>query len=222
MHHRAKDISGLRVGYLTALKYHGSDGRRSLWVIRCDCGTEKLMDPSEYKKLGKRGVVASCGCKRKETIGQRNTRHGMSKHPAYAVWRSMMDRCNLSTHQAWGNYGARGISVCERWSASFDNFWEDMGPTYASGLTLDRKDNSQGYSPDNCRWATYTQQANNTRANRVVLGKTAAQLAQELGVKRSTMYYRLAAGVPLHRLGEAPDVSRRFTTSSTADPATGS
>ena len=212
MHHRAKDITGLRVGYLTALRYHGSDGKQSLWVVRCDCGAEKLMPASEMKKQAARGVVASCGCKRRESISTRRTQHGMSKHPAYAVWRSMCDRCRLPSHHAWHNYGARGITVCERWAASFAAFWADMGPTYRPGLTLDRIDNSAGYSPENCRWATYEQQANNTRMNRMVGDKTAAQLAQELGVKRSTMYYRLAKGVPVERLGEAPDVSRRFTT----------
>lgn len=212
MHHRAKDITGLRVGYLTALRYHGSDGKQSLWVVRCDCGAEKLMPASEMKKQAARGVVASCGCKRRESISTRRTQHGMSKHPAYAVWRSMCDRCRLPSHHAWRNYGARGITVCERWAASFAAFWADMGPTYRPGLTLDRIDNSAGYSPENCRWATYEQQANNTRMNRMVGDKTAAQLAQELGVKRSTMYYRLAKGVPVERLGEAPDVSRRFTT----------
>lgn len=212
MHHRAKDITGLRVGYLTALRYHGSDGKKSLWAVRCDCGAEKLMPASEMKKQAARGVVASCGCKRRESISTRRTQHGMSKHPAYAVWRSMCDRCRLPSHHAWHNYGARGITVCERWAASFAAFWADMGPTYRPGLTLDRIDNSAGYSPENCRWATYEQQANNTRMNRMVGDKTAAQLAQELGVKRSTMYYRLAKGVPVERLGEAPDVSRRFTT----------
>jgi hypothetical protein len=212
MHHRAKDITGLRVGYLTALRYHGSDGKKSLWVVRCDCGAEKLMPASEMKKQAARGIVASCGCKRRESISTRRTQHGMSKHPAYAVWRSMCDRCRLPSHHAWHNYGARGITVCERWAASFAAFWADMGPTYRPGLTLDRIDNSAGYSPENCRWATYEQQANNTRMNRMVGDKTAAQLAQELGVKRSTMYYRLAKGVPVGRLGEAPDVSRRFTT----------
>lgn len=212
MHHRAKDITGLRVGYLTALRYHGSDGKKSLWVVRCDCGAEKLMPASEMKKQAARGIVASCGCKRRESISTRRTQHGMSKHPAYAVWRSMCDRCRLPSHHAWHNYGARGITVCERWAASFAAFWADMGPTYRPGLTLDRIDNSAGYSPENCRWATYEQQANNTRMNRMVGDKTATQLAQELGVKRSTMYYRLAKGVPVERLGEAPDVSRRFTT----------
>lgn len=212
MHHRAKDITGLRVGYLTALRYHGSDGKNSLWVVRCDCGAEKLMPASEMKKKAARGVVASCGCKRRESISTRRTQHGMSRHPAYAVWRSMCDRCRLPSHHAWHNYGARGVTVCERWAASFAAFWADMGPTYRPGLTLDRIDNSAGYSPENCRWATREQQANNTRMNRTVGGKTAAQLAKELGVKRSTMYYRLAKGVPVERLGEAPDVSRRFTT----------
>lgn len=212
MHHRAKDITGLRVGYLTALRYHGSDGKKSLWVVRCDCGAEKLMPASEMKKQAARGIVASCGCKRRESISTRRTQHGMSKHPAYAVWRGMCDRCRLPSHHAWHNYGARGITVCERWAASFAAFWADMGPTYRPGLTLDRIDNSAGYSPENCRWATYEQQANNTRMNRMVGDKTATQLAQELGVKRSTMYYRLAKGVPVERLGEAPDVSRRFTT----------
>ena len=222
MHHRAKDISGERVGYLTALRYHGSDGRKSQWVMACDCGAEKIMDASEFKKLEQRGVVASCGCRRKETIGRRNTTHGMSKHPAYAVWRSMVDRCLLPSHQAWANYGARGITVCASWVESFDNFWADMGAAYKPGLTLDRADNDRGYGPDNCRWATYAQQASNTRANRKIGDKTAAQLARELGVKRSTMYYRLKVGVSPERLGDPPDASRRFMTSSTAGPATDS
>lgn len=213
MHHRAKDITGLRVGYLTALRYHGSDGKHSLWVVRCDCGVEKLMDPSEYKRQGARGIQASCGCKRRETIGARKITHGMTKHPAYAVWRSMLARCLNPQHKAWPRYGGRGIEVCDRWQESFENFWADMGPTYQSGLSLDREENNAGYTPLNCRWVTDKVQANNTRVNVAVAGTTAALLAEQLGVKRSTMYYRLSVGVPVERLGEAPDVSRRFSTS---------
>lgn len=221
MHHRARDISGLRVGYLVALTYHGSNGKKSIWTVRCDCGVEKLMSASELKKQGARGVRASCGCKRGDSVASRLRTHGMSQHPARNVWASMIGRCSNPKHPAWHNYGGRGILVCERWRNSFVAFWEDMGATYASGLTLDRRDNSRGYCPENCAWVTRIAQANNTRANRMVGGKTAAQLAAELGIKLSTMYYRLAVGVPFERLGEPPDVSRRFTTSSTAAPAAG-
>ena len=158
-HHRAKDITGLRVGFLTAIRYHGSDGKKSIWVARCDCGSEVLLAATELKKQLARGIVASCGCKRKETIGKKNSTHGMSQHPAFAVWRSMVDRCCLPPHQAWANYGGRGISVCPRWRESFEEFWTDMGPTYLPGLTLDRVDNNAGYSPENCRWVGMKAQA---------------------------------------------------------------
>lgn len=213
MHHRAKDITGLRVGYLTAIRYAGTTGKTSVWVVRCDCGVEKLMDPSEYQKQEKKGIQASCGCMRKQSIGQRNTTHGMTNHPVYAVWRAMLARCGRPTHKAWPNYGGRGVKVCAAWLTSFEQFWADMGPTYVRGLSLDRRDNNGDYTPENCRWVTCKTQANNTRRNLLVAGTTATLLAEDLGVKSSTMYYRLANGVPVGRLGEAPDVARRFSTS---------
>lgn len=173
MHHRAKDITGLRVGFLTALRYHGSNGTKSLWVAVCDCGIEVVLAATELNKQKARGVQASCGCRRCETIGKRRTRHGMSKHPAYAVWRSMMDRCRLPSHQAWANYGGRGISVCARWQESFENFWADMKTAYQPRLTLDRADNEGNYEPGNCRWVTYKVQANNRRRPRSTISLTA-------------------------------------------------
>lgn len=206
-------MTGFVVGYLTALSYHSSDGKKSLWTVRCVCGALKIMAATELSKLASRSVDASCGCMKRGTIGAKNTRHGMSAHPAYWVWRSMNDRCRLPTHQSWDRYGGRGITVCNRWQASFEAFWADMGPTYKPGLTLERVKNHQGYRPSNCRWATRKEQANNTRANLNVNGETASQLADRLGVKRSTMLYRLARGVPLARLGEAPNSGRKFSTS---------
>ena len=218
MHHRVKDITGLRVGFLTALSYHGSDGKRSIWKAQCDCGKVILVPASEMKKQLNRGIVSSCGCKRKETIGKRNKTHGMTNHKVYAVWRSMLARCTNPNHAAWKNYGGRGIEVCQDWLESFEAFWRDMGPTYREGLTLDRRDNLLGYFPANCRWVTHKEQANNTRANVMVGAQTMAQFADAHGISRSNVGYRIQAGVPLHRLAEAPDVSRRFMTSSTVAP----
>lgn len=203
MHHRAKDLTGLTVGYLTATRYVGSDGRKSLWEAACKCGRTVVLPGTELQKQKSRGVQASCGCMRRATIGRRNTVHGMSKHPAFAVWRSMLDRCRLPSHAAWHNYGARGITVCAAWQAAFVNFWADMGPTYVAGLTLERTDNSEGYGPGNCVWAGRAAQANNTRKSKWLntsAGKmTAAQAAAHFGVKYTTLLYRLAHGWPLER-----------------------
>ncbi len=141
----------------------------------------------------------------------------MSKHPAYAVWRSMLDRCRLPQHQAYANYGGRGIKVCARWQASFENFWQDMGPTYRSGLTLERKNNARGYSPKNCMWATRTAQARNKRGNRMIdtpKGKMLLSEASELsGIGTTTLLYRVAHRWPANRLFDAPDFRNRLTTS---------
>jgi hypothetical protein len=118
----------------------------------------------------------------------------MSKHPAYAVWRSMCDRCRLPSHQAWANYGGRGITVCERWQEAFEHFWEDMGPSYQPGLTLDRIDNEGNYTYENCRWVPYKVQALNRRGN---IGVDLATLSQKTGIARSTLYYRFQRGLPL-------------------------
>ena len=215
MHHRARDLSGQTLGYLTVLSYQGSDGSRSLWSLRCVCGKEIILPAIEITKQQKRGVQASCGCMKRHTISTKRKTHGMSHHKAFAVWRSMIDRCTLPTHQAWKNYGGRGIKVCEEWRRSFSAFWADMGPTYKEGLTLERRDNSAGYSPQNCVWATYTRQARNRRANVLIntpWGQmTVAEAADRSGLNRTTLYYRVNAGVPDSRLFEAPDTSRKFT-----------
>ena len=130
----------------------------------------------------------------------------------------MLDRCRLPTHQAYYNYGGRGIKVCKRWQRGFELFWEDMGPAYKKGLTLERSDNSKGYSPSNCTWATYRAQGQNRRNNKLIATpkglRTAPEVARMTGISRSTIYYRAEAGVlGWDELTKKPDVRNRFTTS---------
>ena len=212
-HHRSRDITGLRSGMLVAKSYAGSDGHKSYWLGSCDCGETITMAASEFRKMKQK----SCGCSRGAAISAAKTTHGMSRHPAFAVWRSMIDRCGLPTHQAWANYGARGITVCEHWRGSFDAFWADMGPTYSKGLALDRIDNDQGYSKQNCRWVSYQTQARNTRSNRRIdtpQGKMLICEAAELsGIGQTTLQYRVDHNWPTAKLFEKPDSTNRFSTS---------
>lgn len=193
LHWKNRNLAGLTFGALTALHPVGSNGKKMSWAFSCRCGRIVTKTGTDVTKEVKRGGTPNCGCMRKQLIAAKNRTHGMTKHPAYWVWRSMQDRCRLPTHQAYRNYGARGIAVCAAW-ASFPQFWKDMGPTYLPGLTLEREDNNKGYSPENCLWATRKAQARNRRSS---LAVDIPALSARTGIPRSTLYYRLNNGLSL-------------------------
>lgn len=200
---RVKDLRGLKFGFLTVTEYRGQHKRGALWTLLCACGKTTTMPSGDISKCIQRKVESSCGCKRKETIGRRNTKHSMSFHPAYRAWSNMKGRCTDPKHQAWKNYGGRGIKVCARWLTSFNAFWEDMGPTYAKGLTLERVHNSRGYSKTNCEWTTVLRQHNNTRYNRLIdtpKGRmTVADAARAYKMGYALLLNRLYAGWSISR-----------------------
>lgn len=109
------------------------------------------------------------------------------------VWTNMKNRCTRPEVASYSRYGGSGIGICTEWK-SFANFYNDMGPSYVVGLTLDRIDNSKGYSKDNCRWATVKEQCYNRRSNRRILYdgviKPFGEWVELFGLKRSTVAQR--------------------------------
>ncbi len=101
-------------------------------------------------------------------------KHGMSRTPVYVAWADMRSRCNRPKHPQFVDYGGRGITVCKRWDESFAAFYADMGDR-PDGRSIDRIDNDGNYEPDNCRWATLSQQAQNKRLPDDLTGRTFGQ-----------------------------------------------
>jgi hypothetical protein len=130
-----------------------------------------------------------------ETQRRRATRHGYYYEPWYTSYKSMMQRCNLKTAGNYYLYGERGVSVCKEWHdiSKFAEWAKNSG--YKRGLTLDRVDVNGDYNPQNCRWATPKQQANNRRntLRYTYNGKThtLTEWAEKFGINRFTLYTRL-------------------------------
>lgn len=184
------DLAGLRFGRLLVLSLSGkTKSNTAIWSCLCDCGN--TTDVNRVCLL--RGSTKSCGCWRKEHSSTKARIHGQSNTRAYSIWTGMLSRCRNANAHGYERYGGRGISVCARWE-SFECFLEDMGSP-PGGCTLDRIDNDEGYSKENCRWATREDQSNNTRSNRYLTAfgqtKTIAEWARAYGLKYQTLYRRL-------------------------------
>jgi hypothetical protein len=164
------------------------------WNCLCTCGSTSTPILNHLRS----GNTVSCGCVRLEKV----TTHGLALHPLYKTWSGMVQRCTDPEEPNYHNYGGRGVFVCRRWLEPA-NFIADMDHGYSPGLTLDRVDNSLGYSPENCRWATRVQQARNRRDNHLISHQDRniclAEACELAGLKYTTAKTRLSAGWPIQK-----------------------
>ena len=201
---KRRDIAGHRFGHLIAVRRAGSIAGKSIWECRCDCGGLSSVRLTDLTT----GKVKSCGCVRREilsTQGAKNATHGASHTRLYGIWLGMKQRCQYKNGHAYGNYGGRGVSVCDEWMNSFVVFrdWA-MANGYRDDLSIDRKDTNGPYAPWNCRWSTMEEQQNNRRNNLVITcggtSLTLSQWAKRTGIPAATISWRVKAGWPENEL----------------------
>lgn len=188
------NLIGQQFGRLVVIgpsERRGPKGHRIYWPCRCDCGIEKYVSQGSLRN----GNTRSCGCLRREVVGQRHTKHGMYGTLEYHSWQAMKRRCHAPKVDSYKYYGERGISICTRWRNSFQNFYDDMGPIPGPTYSIERIDNDGNYAPGNCRWATTKEQGRNMRTNRMLTynGKTLClvEWSEITGIGATTISERL-------------------------------
>lgn len=196
---------GKRYGRLTVVSlsrydYNNLKGgairKRAVVLCSCDCGKEKAIDLGNLKS----GHSKSCGCFAQECRVLYNTVHGdgakgKNKAPEYETWNGIRRRCYNKKCKSYEYYGAKGITVCDRWVNNYTSFLQDMGRRPSAKHTIDRIDPSGNYSPENCRWVTRLIQ-NRNKSNNFYIEykgetKTLSEWALLLGIKAGTIRHRI-------------------------------
>lgn len=208
------DLSGLKFGRLTVISrtanHVASSGREyTQYLCRCDCGNTCIALSQDLTS----GKKTNCGCLTGKLLSEattlRNTKHGDAhrigkRNRLYQLWIGIKRRCYNKNDKSYVRYGGKGISVCEEWLNSYENFKEwALANGYDINAprgvcTIDRIDSSGDYCPENCRFVSYAVQGDNRNGviHITYNGEThnLSQWANILGIKRTTLLERYKKG----------------------------
>ena len=186
------DLTGQTFGHWKVLKRADNRKKIVMWLCKCDCGTEKIVQGTSLKN----GTSNSCGCHSSRLSENHHKTHGLTNTKLYRVWQRMKNATTNVNNQDYKHYGKKGVMVCSEWFDNFLNFYNwSITNGYKEGLTIDRIDNNGNYEPNNCRWTTQKVQTNNYSKN-ILLEydneiHTIAEWAEIIGIKYTTLYNRL-------------------------------
>lgn len=188
------DLTGQRFGKLVVIKRDGiTNSKHTRWLCKCDCGNFSYVSKVNLKN----GSTKSCGCLKKEKFT--NYKHGKVNSRLYYIYNGMKARCYNKNHHAYFHYGGRGIKICDEWldkKSGFISFYSwAINNGYKQRLTIDRIDVNGNYEPNNCRWVTISEQANNKRNNYFISYNgethTIAEWSKILDIPYSILFDRL-------------------------------
>lgn len=183
------DLTGEEFGKLTVRYRMITDSKHTFWFCECDCGGKKEARSDALRN----GTTTHCGC-----VGLGT--HNKTGHRLFNIWQGMKERCYNTNSKDYNRYGGRGIEICQEWLDDFMNFYNwAMENGYDYSLSIDRTNVNRNYEPNNCKWATPEEQANNTRNNNLIEVngevKSVSQWARISGVSRYVIKKRYAEGV---------------------------
>lgn len=193
------DLTNVRFGLLVALNVNGRKRNYKTWLCLCDCGNSHTV--SSFHLTG--GYTKSCGCATSKWLSESSSTHGMSNTVEYEAWKMMKRRCLNPNDKFYFNYGGRGIKICDRWLASFENFLLDIGKKPSDSYSLDRINSDGNYEPNNCRWATRKQQASNRKSNRWIEYNGERLILQDWATKTGIPVANLHFYLKRHTMSEA-------------------
>lgn len=198
------DNIGKQYNFITILELVKKHNTHKFYKSLCSCGNVFIAIINNIK----RGNTKSCGCFQHKLMKTRFKTHGKSTSPEYNVYKTMINRCKDINHIQYKNYGGRGITVCDRWKESFENFITDMGQRPKPKYQIDRIDNNGQYSKENCRWVSPKQNCKNGTMIKFYEYEnknwTIKELCSKFNINRECVRKRLIRGWSLHKALTTP------------------